>query len=248
MATCTRIRYTKESSFGKSFLPLHINKRNINLFTNKTTHKNMMKKYLFAMALAAMSTAAFAQTKATEWNSFYVQYNPMKLVVDRSGYDDWDFTGFTIGFDKAISVAGETPLYITVGGALNAAFHTDSAGDEEYNHTFISAKVPASLTYKWQVSDAVSILPYAGLYARFNVIGTEKHDDGYDDETISLFNKKDMGSSDATWKRLQLGYQVGVNVMFNNKWHLGLAYASDFSEVAKKLKFSTPAIVLGFDF
>lgn len=207
-----------------------------------------MKKCLLFVALIAMCSSAFGQTKAQEWSSFYVQYNPMKLVQDISGYDDLDFNGFTVGYNKAISVAGETPLFIDAGGAITAAFYSESEGDEELSITFISAKVPVSLMYKWQVSDAVSILPYGGLYARFNVVGNMKYDDGYDDETISVFDKKDMGSSDATWKRLQMGYQIGVNVMFNNKWHLGLAYASDFSEVCKKCKFNTPAITFGFDF
>lgn len=207
-----------------------------------------MKKYLLMMALTAMGASAFAQKVASEWSSFYVQYNPMKLVVDLQGYDDWNFTGFTVGYNKAINVGGVTPLFIEVGGAINAAFHSESEGDYEVSHTFVSAKVPASLTYKWQVSDAVAILPYGGVYARFNIIGNAKEDDGYDDETYNLFDKKDMGSSDATWKRFQFGYQIGVNVMFNNKWHLGLAYASDFSEIAKKCKFSTPAITIGLDF
>lgn len=206
-----------------------------------------MKINLFLMVLMATCSSVFGQTKSSEWSSVYVQYNPMKLVIDYSGADDWNFSGFTVGYNKAISVAGSTPIFIEVGGALSAAFHSESEGDKEVSHTFVTAKVPASLTYKWQVSDAVSILPYSGLYARFNVIGTEKYDDGYDDKTISLFDKKDMGSSDATWKRFQLGYQIGVNVMFRDKWYLGLAYANDFSEVAKKRKFSTSAITFGLN-
>ena len=206
----------------------------------------MKKVTLTIVALFAMCMSISAQN-AKEWNSFYVQYNPMKLVIDYSGVDDMDFTGFTVGYNKFISVAGATPLYIEVGGALNAAFYSESEGDAEAKLTVVSAKVPASLTYKWQVSDALSILPYGGLYARLNIVATEKDDDGYDDETYNLFDKKDMGSSDATWKRFQLGYQIGVNVMFNDKWYLGLAYATDLSEIAKKRKFSTPAITLGFN-
>lgn len=208
----------------------------------------VMAAFAMCVSVSAQSISISDQSKAPEWGSFYVQYNPMKFTQDLSGYDDLDFTGFTVGYDKLISIAGNTPVYLSAGGAVNAAFYSESEGDEELSMTFVSAKIPVSLTYKWAVSDAVSILPYGGLYARFNVIGNMKYDDGYDDETISVFDKKDMGSSDATWKRMQLGYQIGVNVMFNDKWHLGLAYASDFSEVCKKCKFNTPAITIGLDF
>lgn len=208
-----------------------------------------MKKYFLSVALLAIASLSLsAQSKAKEWSSFYVQYNPMTFVQDISGYDDLDFKGFTVGYDKAISIGGVTPVFLNVGGAVNAAFYSESEGDEEERMTFVAAKVPVSLTYKWAISDAISILPYAGLYARFNIIGNLTQDNGYDDETISVFDKKDMGSSDATWKRFQIGYQIGANVMFNDKWHLGLAWSSDFSEICKKCKFNTPAITIGLEF
>lgn len=115
----------------------------------------------------------------------------------------------------------------------------------------ISFKVPVNLLYKLEVSNSVSILPYVGLTARFNIVANEHlefDNDDCDDEDYNLFDKKDMGSKDATWKRLQLGYQIGTNVMFNDKWHLGLAYGSDFSEICKKTKFSTTSLTIGLDF
>jgi hypothetical protein len=215
-----------------------------------------MKKIKMIILLAALtvSVAAFAQSRAHQggkasnagWSSVYFQYNPMTLAVDIQGYDDLSFNGFTFGYNKAYGIAGNTPLYIEVGGSLLATFYSDSEDGDDISVSMVSVKVPASLVYKWQVSNTVAILPYAGLTARFNVLGKESSDNMDDD--INLFDKKDMGSKDATWKRLQLGYQIGANVMFNNQWHLGLAYGSDFSEICKKEKFNTTSLTIGYDF
>lgn len=204
-------------------------------------------KYLMVVALCALSIPSFGQ-KAGEWGSVYIQYNPMTLVQDFSNSEDLDFTGFTLGYDKNISIAGTTPLYIQVGGAVNAAFYSDSNDEIDESVTFVAVKVPVSIAYKWQASNSVAVVPYAGIYARLNILGSWKVENDYDDETLNLFDKKDMGSNDATWGRFQLGYQIGANVMFNNTWHVGLAWSSDFSEICKKTKFNTPAITIGFDF
>ena len=209
-----------------------------------------MKKFFLTMALMIMFVSANAQSKADEWNSFEVSYNPMTLVIDTQNGKDQDFTGFTAAFNHKISVANATPIFVEVGGAVNAAFWSDTEDGVDMNITFVSAKVPVSLMYKWNVSDAVSILPFGGLYARFNVVGKLKAEDDFDDESLNLFDKKDVqeiGWDDAC-KRFQIGYQIGANIMFNDTWHIGLAWASDFSELRKKCKFNTPAITIGFDF
>lgn len=208
-----------------------------------------MKKIIFIAAImfAACITASAQKAKSGEWSSAYVQYNPMTFVVDYQGSEDLDFTGFTVGYNKAFSIAGKTPLFITVGGELNAAFYSDSYQDEDVSDTYINVRVPALLTYKWNVSDNINILPYAGLYARIGIVANEKYEDEHDSETISLFDKKDMGSKDATWGRLQIGTQIGFNVEFNSKWYLGLSYSTDLSNVCKKCSFTTYAITAGLN-
>jgi len=76
--------------------------------------------------------------------------------------------------------------------------------------------------------------------------------DYYDEDELSqeynLFDKSDMDSSDATWKRLQVGWQIGVNARFSGKFMVGLSYGSDFSEIRKKVKVNTTSISLGYCF
>ena len=131
----------------------------------------------------------------------------------------------------------------------------------------LSLKVPVSLTYNWQATDNIVIAPYAGLTVRFNLVGSmwTKFDEDYVDdvkeyrklyyeeiqkqeESKNIFDKDDMGDKDATANRFQLGWQIGVNFKFNNKWYLGAAYGADFSEFSKKTKISQPSITAGLLF
>lgn len=56
-----------------------------------------------------------------------------------------------------------------------------------------------------------------------------------------------MGGKDYTWKRFQVGWQIGANVDFKSL-SVGMHYGSDFSELAKKTKSSNWAITLGYSF
>ena len=222
-------------------------------------------KTIKLFAIAAMICAGTSMVKAQtsksisdtkEWQSFYVQYNPMTLGYS-TNVDDCSFNGFTIGYNKAIGIVRSTPLFIEIGVAGQAAFYTNDDNNYwDFKYSLVSLKVPVSLVYKWSVSNNVAILPYAGLTAKYHVVGNLKREytgssQSYDEDyekTLNLFDKKDMGDKNSTWHRFQLGYQIGVNVMFNNRWHLGLGYGKDFSDIVKKGKFSTVSITAGVDF
>ena len=210
-----------------------------------------MKKFTF-FALAVLSTfvnlSAQSNSKSVSSGkngSVYVQYNPMTYVMDYSGADDQNFNGFTIGYNHTVASFEGSNLSLELGGALLYSRWSDSEGDVDASINLWALKVPASLVYDWKVSDAVSIKPFAGFNLRFNLSAKGIEEDDYDKEKINLMDKKDMGSKDATWGRVQFGWHIGTNVEFNNKWFLGVSYGSDFTEVCKKCKFSTVSITLG---
>ncbi len=80
------------------------------------------------------------------------------------------------------------------------------------------------------------------------------YDDDEEEEEAkwaNLFDKKDMGSKDATWNRFQLGWQIGLG--FNYKaFYLGLQYGTDFIPAYKYKKQSvnsgTFSAKIGFNF
>lgn len=235
-------------------------------------------KSLAVAALMAVSTTASAQFTNTKsassssagtegWSTFYVQWNPSSINTDVKGEDDQSVTAFSIGYNKAFGIVQGTPLFIEAGLGLQYYFYTyedensNREGDIETKYSMLSAKVPVNLTYDFRPSNSnVSIAPYAGLNFRFNIIGKSKMEfndedteDYYKDERDekldkNLFDKDDMGGKDYVWKRFQVGWQIGVNVRFNNSFLLGVSYGSDFSEIYKKHKVSTTSVTLGYCF
>lgn len=139
---------------------------------------------------------------------------------------------------------------------------------EKYN--MLSLKVPVSIMYDWKVNNSnVHITPFAGITMRYNIFGNKKKEYNFSsdykkkliaeygkkdfekvfsEKSLDLFDKKDMGSKDATWNRFQFGWQLGVNARFNDKFLIGASYGSDFSEIYKKAKISAWSIQLGYTF
>ena len=236
-----------------------------------------IKNILATVMLAAVCTSASAQfatpsnagTSATanvpseEWSSVYVQYNPGTVEPDKG--DELDFTGISVGFNKYTSISQSMPLFLEYGVAGQYSWNSEEEDEITIKYNVGSIKAPVNVSYVFNLPNSnISIAPYAGLNLRFNLWGNRKFEvDGlgdYEDyfweemedeygikEEANLFDKDDMGSKDATWKRFQIGWQIGVNVNFE-KAYLGLSYGSDFTEIVKDCKMKTTSITLGYKF
>lgn len=142
--------------------------------------------------------------------------------------------------------------------------------DPKEKFNMLSLKVPVSIMYDWKINNSnVHIAPFAGITMRYNIFGNKKMEYNFDsdfkkalidkygkknfeetfsEKSLDLFDKKDMGSKDATWNRFQFGWQLGVNARFNDKFLIGASYGSDFSEICKKAKISAWSIQIGYTF
>ena len=127
-------------------------------------------------------------------------------------------------------------------------------------HMF-SLKIPVNLTYKYDFpNSSFSIAPFVGVALRYNFSGKVKFeniDDDYDEDEydedpncdFNLFDKKDMRKCGMNvWKRFQIGWNIGVKAMYKNKYSIGVAYSSDFSEISKKCKISSFNISAAYHF
>lgn len=219
----------------------------------------MIKAIMVAVALTA-STSAFAQftnaksaASATSsdnngWSTFYFEYSPSKLNYDGDDSDSESFTGLSLGYNRAFSISNSAPLFIETGLGLQYSFFSRDVksyySDEEIKFYWLSAKVPVELLYAWQIpNSAVELIPHAGINLRLNILGKEK----YDGEDYDLFDKDDMGGSDNTLNRFQIGWQIGVKARFNKRFMIGLSYGSD-SEISKKTTTSGLDITAGITF
>lgn len=83
-----------------------------------------IKNIFAAVLLAGICTSASAQfststgntNSADEWSSAYVQINP--ISVDAIA----DFTGISVGYNKAYSISSNKPLFVEVGGKITYAW------------------------------------------------------------------------------------------------------------------------------
>lgn len=66
-------------------------------------------------------------------------------------------------------------------------------------------------------------------------------------EESNLFDKKETGNKDDTWKRFQMGWQLGVGLYYN-QLYVGVGYGKDITELCKKTKIGTTSITLGYSF
>lgn len=199
-----------------------------------------MKKFIIAALMLTASSATFAQftnggSKGaagdnSDYNKVYTSFNVGSFTYKESfkggGYKGSDdesvgLIGFNVGYAHGFNLKNTLPLFLELGGEFN--FNSGSKDDDTY--TFMNIAVPVNVVYRFGVSDNFAIAPYAGLNFKINVIGKVKDDDA--DESESYFNKDDMGD-DWTANRFQLGMNVGVNFIVNNKFSFGYRFQPDF--------------------
>lgn len=214
----------------------------------------------------ASSTSATKSVDTNGWQKVYVSYTPTKFITDVTGTDDTSLTGFTFGYAKGFSIAKDLPVFIEAG--INATYAFNSDLDEESNFignytgddfdtkmTYLAVSVPVNLMYKVPLKENISLTPFIGLNLKGNIIGKTKvsynGDNEYyeedDDTETNFFDKKDVSDKDNRWKRVQLGWQIGVGLNYNQVY-VGLSYSKDLSELCKKVKISTYSITLGYNF
>ena len=208
------------------------------------------------------------------FGTFFLQYNPT-WMYSKSSYGSYSASntelihGFSLGYLESIPL-GDIPLYIEFGGAVQYFFKSrdahetgfdpayyddddwydyyDDFGGSSHNKvkfSMLSVKIPVDVMYSFDVSDGLSIQPYAGIYTRINIIGKEK----IGDESINIFSKDDMGD-DGAYNRFQAGLQAGCKFRIGQKFTAGIGYFRDIAPKFFKYKehgYDSSVILHGLD-
>lgn len=214
----------------------------------------MKAKLLLSAGLLLIATSASAQfvqqpTKPTvntvqesKYSQMYFQYNPQTLNGEND--DESGFNGFLVGFKFGNSLSSSDPIYLEYG--FNFQYTSYSKHDDDVNMGTLA--VPLNLTYRWAIPNStITLAPYAGLTVKGHLWAKEEYKDSYygKKQKTDWFDEDDMGD-DNTANRLQLGWQIGVNVGFK-KFHVGIGYGKDLTDFFEDEKFSATNITLGFD-
>ena len=123
-------------------------------------------------------------TDLTGWNRLSVSFSPMKFVPDDDDLDAASLTGFSVSYEKGISISNRLPLFVETGVGAQYAFKTFDSDDDfgvgdtygismQSRYSTLNLKVPVNLAYKFTFGD-VSLIPYVGINLKLNLLGKNK--------------------------------------------------------------------------
>lgn len=188
-----------------------------------------MKKILLTVCAMTAIVAANAQIVTTrsssvtttykesnDYSRSYLGWNTMSFDGVRG-----DFNGVTLGWLKGIGITSQ-PLFVEVGAEAAWTHYSYSNGyySDEYTDDIIAAAIPISVTYKWDVNDEISLMPFTGPNFRFNI-----YDDETDSDYINLFQVGWNFGVGATFNNLYIGYKCTTN--FNSYFDYDDSYDDD---------------------
>lgn len=232
---------------------------------------------LAQFANSTSKTSGLSSQNIEPWNSFSISYNPLSISPDHgdnislTGFSAVYGKTWKISNSAPLFIEGGLGVQYAFGKEDTGTIETEYGSvTSESKYSLLTAKVPVNIMYAIAIPNSkVTIAPFAGLTANVHIVGTQKNDIScggqladyedevkhvYEDEygedffgSKNLFDKKDMGSSDACWNRFMLGAQVGANVYFGT-WYLGASYGFGLTELAKKTKMNAGSISVGFKF
>lgn len=202
-----------------------------------------MKKLSFVLTVALMTIATTASAQfansgkksngavanTENYSRARVAYNAFSFSGDGVSLD---LTGISLEWTKGINIASNMPLYVETGLNVMYAFGSKSGVDTNY----LGVNVPVLLTYKITPNDTMSILPYAGLNLRGNILGDQS--DG--DYKMDFFDDYDA-------KRFGVGASLGVNLDFKSL-SVGLGYTFDFTEMMEGVDVNYFSVAIGWKF
>lgn len=212
-----------------------------------------------------------------EWQTGYFQWNPSSFVPSKGDDQSftglslgWS-KAFSISQTQPLFFEAGVGLQYSFYSDDDTESGYNQRGEKvkltntvKYNG--FAMKIPVHLLYVWDIPNSkIQLMPFVGLNLRYNFSGKIKNEwdvsvDGYtfdedelegtqyEDQEFNVFDKDDMGGSKNTWKRFQIGWELGVKARFSQKYLLGLSYGCDFSEISKKTKIHTTSITLGYCF
>lgn len=205
-----------------------------------------MKKFL-TLALVALLGVGISDAqlvKSRTFNTVEKQkkgYNRISIAYDAEFFTgkalDESITGngFNFMYNHGFGLSNNIPIFLEVGVGMGynngwKTYYDDGTWKEKLGLNNFWIKVPINVSYKVNLTDKISLLPYTGINFKINAMADLKekeyrNGDEYDSDSWSLFDE-DMGG-----KRFQMGWQIGLGVNIS-KLYVGVQYGLDFMPIA----------------
>lgn len=139
------------------------------------------------------------------------------------------------------------PLFLEIGPEVNYTYKYEEVDNWDFEYLYteeietrrLSVGTPIDVAYKFRLSDAIAISPYAGINVKYNVLAATYYDD-------IKFDDFEDGAN-----RFQLGWNIGFGFYFG-KFYLGHRYSEDITPFIEKHHsktiFQTHYLNLGIQF
>lgn len=231
----------------------------------------MKKSILFAALLMAIVPMVNAQKsnapkKGKNAKKAQVTYVPstgsIKNMVSNKAYSrlslSYDLTSIS-DIDNACSLNGVGLHYnygfevydnAFVETGLNLNYQVGS--NRYYNYSFSAMQLPVNIVYRLNnVVDNVTLMPYAGINFKLNLLGSGELSVNDVSLKKNLFSSDDMGGSAYTYNRFQPGWHIGCGANYGD-YYLGAEFGTDFrslyDEGENDLKTSNFRLSIGYNF
>ena len=167
---------------------------------------------------------------------------------------DRDVNTISIGYRRGIALSQKKPIYLETGISMKWGFSKEE-WDESYTNatglvikeetfTTFTFEVPVNVSYQIPLGEELKMIPYTGLYMRLHASGTIEGKSNRGNYESNIFDKDEM---DPTFKRFQLGWQLGFDFQYR-KFVLGWGYGIDFNKVWQNTRVNSLALNLGYRF
>lgn len=236
-----------------------------------TLKRNKMKRlYIVLVVLSMLVESVYAQTEGGQ-----IKYTKTASMIDKqkSGLKSLDLedasywrilvsysgmsreessgsrisdAGVRAGFLKGVSLSSVSPIYFEWGIDGTYETYMEDDWDKDYfEENLFYITVPAQLSARMGNSK-VSLQPFAGLHAKYHIIGHLYTDDAMFDAK-NYYDSSDLNGVE--YNRFQVGLQLGVGL--NMKvFYIGYEFRHDITSWRKggDVKTSTHLATLGINF
>lgn len=195
-------------------------------------------KLLIAGCMLAISGSAMAEGYNRAGLTYNLgHYNFNKDMSDEANQKGFCTNGFGLNYVHGFGLSESLPMFIEAGGELNFNFSNKKINDNpgvDVKQLFqdINLNIPVNFTWHFGITDDITIAPYTGFSFKLHMMSRLKEKaegNGYKEESKwrSVYGKEYKEEWGKTWNRFQMGWQLGANAIYQNKYTVGLEYGYD---------------------
>lgn len=200
-----------------------------------------MRKALLVMTAILLANAVSAQSFKKNIIGVRAGLNLSNYSISAEGVSisSKSRAAFHIAVSDQILLSGKLPFYLETG----LAFSSRGGKIEGMSFRPSYLQIPVLVNYHFDIKDAVTIQPFAGLYYGIGIGGKAK----YEDEKYDIFG------SEGILKRSDLGVRLGAGVVWK-RMYFGLGYDIGCLNLSKEsdgegtLRNSCFSISVGYNF